>query len=90
MYNPRDVLWHLPIIEVLAAFIGNIVCVDTATPQNEPQHRINTASTQRQQSINRASTQCQQSANRASMILGVASCIIQGLRYGIYSESTYW
>jgi hypothetical protein len=90
MYNPRDVLWHLPIIEVLAAFIGNIVCVDTATPQNELQHRINTASTQRQQSINRASTQCQQSANRASMILGVASCIIQGLRYGIYSESTYW
>jgi len=33
MYNPRAALRHLSIIEVLAAFIGNMVCVDAATPQ---------------------------------------------------------
>jgi hypothetical protein len=101
LYNPRAVLWHLPIIEVLAAFIGNIVSVDTATPQNERQQSVNRASTERQQSVsrastehpqnvNRASTQGQQSVNRMSTIFGVASYIIQGLCYGIYPESAYW
>jgi len=118
LYNPRAVLRHLPIIEVLACFIGNIVCVDTATPQNEHQQGINRASTERQHSVNRASTEHQQSVNRALterqqsvnrvstehqhsintastqhqqsvnrvlMILGVASCTIQGLCYSIYS-----
>ena len=33
LYNPMAVLWHLAIIEVLAAFIGNIVCVNATTPQ---------------------------------------------------------
>ena len=59
--NPRGVLWHLPIIEVLATCMGNYVSVDIATPKNVSQQRI----------------------NRASMISGVASCIIQGLCYGI-------
>jgi len=31
VYNPRAVLRHLPIIEVLAAFIGNLVCVCNGT-----------------------------------------------------------
>ena len=77
-------------IEVLAAFIGNIECVDTVTPQNERQLSVNTASTEHQQSVNRASTQCEQSVNRVSTLLGVASCIIQGLWYGIDPYSTYW
>jgi len=66
------------------------VCVDTVTPQNERQLSVNTASTEHQQSVNRASTQCQQSVNRVSTLLGVASCIIQGLCYGIDPYSTYW
>jgi len=84
------VLRHLCIIEVLAAFIGNIVCVDTVTPQNEHHLSVHTASTEHQQSVNRASTQCQQSVNRVSTLLGIASCIIQGLCYGIDPYSTYW
>jgi len=63
LYNPRAVLRHLSIIEVLAAFIGNIVFVDTDTFQNERQQSVNTASTDRQQSINTVSTECQQSVN---------------------------
>jgi len=63
LYNPRAVLRHLSLIEVLAAFTGNIVFVDTVTPQNERQQSINTASTERQQSINTVSTECQQSVN---------------------------
>jgi hypothetical protein len=59
------VLRHLPIIEVLAVFIGNIVCVHTATIQNERQQSVNRASTEHQQSVNRASTERQQSVNRA-------------------------
>jgi len=90
LYNPRAVLRHLCIIEVLAAFIGNIACVDTITPQNERHRSVNTASTEHQQSVNGASTQCQQSVNRVSTLLGVASCIIQGLWYGIDPYSTYW
>jgi len=39
--------------------------------------------TEHQQSVNRASTQCQQSVNRVLTLLGVVSCIIQGLCYGI-------
>ena len=41
LYNSRAVLRHLSIIEVLAAFIGNIVFVDTVTPQNECQQSVN-------------------------------------------------
>jgi hypothetical protein len=63
LFNPRDVLWHLPIIEVLAAFIGNIVCVDTGTPQNEHPQNVNRASTECQPSINTALTECQHSVN---------------------------
>jgi hypothetical protein len=135
LYNPRAVLRYLSIIEVSAAFIGNIAFVNTVTPQNEHQQSVNTASTERQQSINKVSTECQQSVNafgccimyiprallqhmsiinvlaavlckcdrdmvhstylkmsvnRASTILCVASCIIQGLCYGIYPYSKYW
>jgi len=90
LYNPRAVLWRLCIIEVLAGFIGNMVCVDTFVPQNERKLSVNTASTEHQQSVNRASTQCQQSVNRVSTLLGVASCIIQRLCYGIDPYSTYW
>jgi len=63
LYNRRAVLQHLSEIEVLAAFIGNIVFVDTVTPQNERQQSVNTASTERHQSINPVSTDCQQSVN---------------------------
>jgi hypothetical protein len=63
LYNPRAVLRHLAIIEVLAACIGNIVFVNTVTPQNECQPSVNTASTERQQTINTVSTVCQQSVN---------------------------
>ena len=66
LYNPRAVLWQLPIIEVMAAFKGNIVCVDTATPHNERQQSVNRASTECQQSINRASTEHQHRVNRVS------------------------
>jgi len=52
LYNPTAELLRLPIIEVFAAFMGNIVTVIITTPENE-----------RQQSINRVSTECQQSAN---------------------------
>ena len=63
LYNPRAVLQHLSIFEVLAAFIGNIVIVNTVTPRNERQLSVNTASTERQQSMNTESTECQQSIN---------------------------
>jgi hypothetical protein len=33
LYNPRAVLRHLPMIQAVAAFIGNMVCVNAATPQ---------------------------------------------------------
>jgi len=45
LYNPRALLRHLPIIEVLAVCIGNIRNVDVATPENERQQRVNRAST---------------------------------------------
>jgi len=63
LYSPRAVLWHLSIIEVLAACIGNIMFVDTVTPQNEHQQSVNTPSTEHQQSMNTVSTECQQSVN---------------------------
>jgi hypothetical protein len=63
LYNPRAVQRHLSIIERLAAFIGNILFVDTITPQIERQQSVNTASTEHQQSINTVSTECQQSVN---------------------------
>jgi len=63
MYSPRAVLWHLSIIEVLAAFIGNIMFVDTVTPQNERHQSVNTPSTEHQPSMNTVSTECQQSVN---------------------------
>jgi hypothetical protein len=59
LYNSWAVLRHLLIIEVLAAFIGNIVCINTATPQNECQQSINRASNEHQHSINRVSNECQ-------------------------------
>ena len=65
--NPRVVLWHLFMIEVLATCLGNMVRVDIATPNNERQ----------------------QSHSRALTILGIASCIIQGLSYGIYPYSKF-
>jgi len=60
MYNPRAVIWYLSIIEVLAAFIGNIVLVDIVTPQNECQQSVDTAPTECQQSIDAVSTERQQ------------------------------
>jgi len=66
--HPRAVVRLLSIIEVLAAFIGNMVNDHIATPDNQHQLSVNTASTQRQQSV-----------NRVSMTLGVATCVIQGL-----------
>ena len=63
LYNSMAVLRHLPIIGVLAAFIRDIVCVDTATPQTVHQQSVNWASIECQQSINTAPTECQQSVN---------------------------
>ena len=124
VYNQRAVLQRLPIIEVSAAFSGNIVNGDVTAPENDRQQSVNRASTERPQSINRVSTERQQSwvlhlvqskgfatafthnrgfgslyaqkrqqhghspilimsVNRASTNLGFASCIIQGLCYGI-------
>jgi len=60
---PRAVVWLLSIIEVLAAFLGNMDNIDVASPDNERQQSGNRASTEHQQSINRASTECQQSIN---------------------------
>jgi len=47
----------------LAAFIGKTVNVDVASPDNERQQTVNTASTEHQQRINRPSTEHQQSVN---------------------------
>jgi D-mannonate dehydratase len=69
LYHPGAALWHLSIIEVLAAFICKIGNVDVASPDNERQQSINRPSTERQQSIK----EHQQSVNRASTIFGVAS-----------------
>jgi len=82
--HPQPVVRLLSIIEVLATFTGNIFNVDVTSPDNAGQQIVNRASTEHQLSINWASIEYQQSINRASTILGVASCIIQGLCYGIY------
>jgi hypothetical protein len=34
LYNPRPMMQLLPIIEVLAAFIGNLIYVNAATPKS--------------------------------------------------------
>jgi len=75
LYNPRAVLRHVPIVELLAAYIGNIMNVDVAAPENERQQSVNTGSTERQQSVNRASTERQQSVRRASTE-GQQSCAL--------------
>jgi len=62
LYNPKAVVRHLSMIEVLATWLWIMVRVDIATPNNK----------------------CHQSHNRELTILGIASCIIQGLCYGIY------
>ena len=49
LYNPGAVLWHLPIIKVLAACMGNMVSVQVATPENKRQQSINRVATERQQ-----------------------------------------
>jgi hypothetical protein len=72
------VQWLLSVIEGLTAFMGNMFMVEIATPDNLHQLNINTASTQRRLSVNRVST-----------ILGVATCVIQGLLNGIYLYSKY-
>ena len=59
LYNPRAVIQHLSILGVLAAFIGNIVCVETATPQTERQQSVNRLLTEHQHSVNGLSTECQ-------------------------------
>jgi hypothetical protein len=59
LYNPRGVIRDLSVIEVLAAFIGNIVCVDTVPPQTERQQSVNRFSTEHQHSVNGLSTECQ-------------------------------
>jgi len=59
LYHSMAVLWHLTIIEVLAACIGIIMCADTATQQNEHQQSVSSASTERQHSTITASTECQ-------------------------------
>jgi len=64
----------LPIIEVSAASIDNIVNVDVAAPEHERQQSVNRASTERQQSVNRASTECQQSVNN------LGCCILYNIR----------
>jgi len=59
--HPRAVVRLLSIIEVLAAFKGNMVIVDVPSPDNERQQCVNRASTEHQQSINRVSTEHQKS-----------------------------
>jgi len=44
LYNPRAMLLLLPIIEVVATFMGNMVNVDVTTPKNERQQSVNRAS----------------------------------------------
>jgi len=60
------VLQLLPIIKVLASFVGTTVNVDVSTRQKQRQQSINRALTERQQTVNRASTERQQSINYLS------------------------
>jgi hypothetical protein len=63
LYNPRAVLGHLSLIDVLVTLIGNIVCVDYVTPRNDRQQSVNTAATERHLSIDTVSTDYQQDVN---------------------------
>jgi hypothetical protein len=54
---------HLPIIDELPTFMGNIGCVDVGTPQ--------------------------MTIIGVSTILGIASCIIEGLFCGVYPLLKY-
>ena len=45
LYNPRAVQWLLPIIEVLASFVGTMINVNIAIPKNERQQTITRVST---------------------------------------------
>jgi hypothetical protein len=56
LYHQRAALRYLSIFNVLATYIDKIVNVNVASPDNERQQTVNTASTERQQSIKRAST----------------------------------
>jgi len=49
MFNPRAVLWNVPIIEVLAAYIGKIINLDVTSPEIERHQSPNWASTERRQ-----------------------------------------
>jgi hypothetical protein len=42
--NPRPMLVHLPILEVLPTIVGNMLNVDIATPKNDHQLSTNRAS----------------------------------------------
>jgi len=80
LYHPGAALLHLSIIEVLAAFIGKIVYVDVASPDNERHQSVNRPSTERQLSINRASTERQQSINNLGCcILYVSRAVLRHL-----------
>jgi len=46
--NPKATLLHLRRIEVLPAFMGNMLNVNMATPQHEHQHSVKRASTEHQ------------------------------------------
>ena len=59
-------------MEVLAAFLGTIVNIDLASPDNDCQPSINRGSSERQKSITTESTECQQSVNN------LGCCILYG------------
>jgi hypothetical protein len=52
LYNPRVVLRLLPIIEVLAPCIGNVVNVDVSSSANDSRQSVNCAATERHLSVN--------------------------------------
>jgi hypothetical protein len=74
-------------MEVLAAFLGNIVFVDTATPQNERQQSVNGLSTEHPHSVNRLSTECQRFwvLHRVKSKRSAMECT-HNQRIGIHSE----
>jgi hypothetical protein len=56
-YILRTMLLHLPIIEVLPTYMGNMLSIDAATPTNERQQTINRGSTDHQLSFTIVSTE---------------------------------
>jgi hypothetical protein len=48
LFNPRTVLWHLPIIEVLPGYMDNMSNVDVSTVKNECEKTVNRVSTKYQ------------------------------------------